>query len=244
MASPWRRSLVLLICSAPAASAYRVACLGGAQPVVASLPRRAAAVAVAGSSSPGPYFGPLRCRSLAPAMLEGGPPAEPTIEDEVFGSIADGLGPVDKALKNMPTLGVAVGANTAIGIAGLLAWVLLPSRVPAVLSVTVAGAATKQVGDRLKEKRRGLVPAAIADMVREVGLKDLNSYQVEQLAKRFDVTPAVFEEQLRSVYARFLAAVTEDEEVAASQISKLANLRRGLGLRWYIQEYISISMCI
>lgn len=174
-------------------------------------------------------------------MLEGGPPPEPTLEEEVFGDMAGGLSALDKALQRMPSMAVGVTANTLIAASAVLAWLITPSRVPALVTVGVASAASKRVGDRLKQRRRDTVPAAIAEMILQSGVKDLSLVKVEELAQRLDVPPDVFEEQLRKIYGEFLQAIAEDEDVTSAQVSKLAALRRNLGLKWNVTEGVHES---
>mmetsp|Transcript_1574 Transcript_1574/g.4005 ORF Transcript_1574/g.4005 Transcript_1574/m.4005 type:complete len:762 (+) Transcript_1574:39-2324(+) len=178
------------------------------------------------------------CRANSAVMLEGGPPPEPTVEEEVFGAMVDQLGTLDKVLKRMPSLALGASANSLIALSAVVAWIITPSRVPTIVTVGVAGAAGKRVGDSLKQKRRETVPAAIAEMILESGIKDLSLVKVEELAKKFDVPADDFDAALRKVYGQFLGAVAEDEDVEAAQVTKLAALRRNLGLKWNVTEAV------
>jgi urease gamma subunit len=174
-------------------------------------------------------------------MLEGGPPPEPTIEEEIFGDMVGELSALDKVLQKMPSTAVSVTANTLIAASAVLAWLITPSRVPALVTVSVASVASKRVGDRLKQRRRETVPAAIAEMILQSGIKDLSLVKVEELARRLNVPPDEFEAQLRKIYGEFLQAVAEDEDVTSAQVSKLAALRRNLGLKWNVTEAVHVS---
>jgi len=89
------------------------------------------------------------------------------------------------------------------------------------------------VGKRLETARRGLVPAAIADMVNQNGLDSLQAKEVAALAKRYDVSPEEFEQQLSAVYSKYLRQLLSEEDgVKTAQIRELSALRRGIGLRW------------
>ena len=49
----------------------------------------------------------------------------------------------------------------------------------------MAGAAGKQVGEKLRNRRRAVVPAAIAEMVNKDGLKRLDRAKVASRAERY-----------------------------------------------------------
>ena len=67
----------------------------------------------------------------------------------------------------------------------------------------------------------------------EGGLHDLKPADVSSLAGRYGVDSDNLEQQLASIYSRFLRALLSDEDSAKpARVSQLGSLRRGLGLKW------------
>mmetsp|Transcript_14755 Transcript_14755/g.43469 ORF Transcript_14755/g.43469 Transcript_14755/m.43469 type:complete len:688 (+) Transcript_14755:2-2065(+) len=234
-----RVSVALLLAATPAVAVSHVARVRAPRP--AHRHARVASVAVVDVRQRGVGLGSSTARGRLPVMLEGGPPPEPSVEEEVFGEMEGELDRFDRLLKRLPTVAVGTSSNALVVLSSIFAWFVTPTRIPAAVTVGVAGAAGKQVGEKLRNRRRAVVPAAIAEMVNKDGLKRLDRAKVARLAERYDVPPELFEEQLRGVYARFLGALVDDEEVEPSDVSKLAALRRGLGLGWKATESIHVA---
>ena len=74
--------------------------------------------------------------------------------------------------------------NALVVLSSIFAWFVTPTRIPAAVTVGVAGAAGKQVGEKLRNRRRAVVPAAIAEMVNKDGLKRLDRAKVAWRAER------------------------------------------------------------
>ena len=101
------------------------------------------------------------------------------------------------------------------------------------------GYAGSRVSKTLRQQRRGVVPAAIADLVRDGGLAALKAEDVAKLQARYDVDPAEFEAQLSEVYARYLRQLINADDNTPAQIKQLGQLRRGIGLRWNATEALN-----
>lgn len=163
-------------------------------------------------------------------------PTEPPEEDDVFEELISELTSSQKLVKALPRAAVKATSISLPLLLGLVGWVLAPMSMGRF--GTVIGAATGSVGykagQKVRQIRRGVVPAAIAEMIQEVegDLKKLDPEEVAELAGRFGVGEEQFEEQLIQVYGRFLRELLQEDTVAASQVSQLGTLRKGLGLDW------------
>ena len=117
----------------------------------------------------------------------------------------------------------------------LLAWFLTPpvGRIAAFGTFLGGGYAGTRVGKSLREQRRSVVPAAIADLVRDGGLASLKPEDVAKLQERYDVDAAEFEAQLSEIYAKYLRQLINADDNTPAQIKQLGQLRRGIGLRCY-----------
>ena len=164
-------------------------------------------------------------------MFSEPPPEEP---DDVFEEMSQELTPLQRKLRALPpfVMGASTGSLTVLS--ALVAWFITPplGRIASVGSMALGGYGGSRVSKTLKEARRGVVPAVIADMVRESGVKGLKPKEVAKLQERYGVDALEFEAQLSSVYARYLRQLLGEDEILPSQISELGALRRGIGLRW------------
>lgn len=152
----------------------------------------------------------------------------------MFADLLNELTASQKIIKALPEGTVKVGAAAIPLLISLVAWVVAPQsmgRFSTLFGVT-GGAAGLKVGQKLRKLRRGVVPAAIAQMIQEAGIRKLDPTEVGKLAGKYGVGAEQFEEQLVSVYGRFLRELLQEDGVAIGQVSELGSLRRGLGLEW------------
>ena len=166
-------------------------------------------------------------------MFAEPPPEEPE-EEDMFADLLNELTASQKIIKALPEGTVKVGAAAIPLLISLVAWVVAPQsmgRFSTLFGVT-GGAAGLKVGQKLRKLRRGVVPAAIAQMIQEAGIRKLDPTEVGKLAGKYGVGAEQFEEQLVSVYGRFLRELLQEDGVAIGQVSELGSLRRGLGLEW------------
>eukprot|EP00966_Prymnesium_polylepis_P080774 1871514-Prymnesium_polylepis.1 len=138
----------------------------------------------------------------------------------------------------MGPLAMGATANTLTVLAALLAWFVTPpvGRVASLVSLGAGGAAGREAGERLKRKRRSVLPAAVAELVQRSGLRDLKPSDVLALGERYGFKPEEVEAEVAVLYGRYLEAAVNQEEAAPAEVSSLAALRRGLGLRWNTTE--------
>ena len=178
-----RVSVALLLAATPAVAVSHVARVRAPRP--AHRHARVASVAVVDVRQRGVRLGSSTARGRLPVMLEGGPPPEPSVEEEVFGEMEGELDRFDRLLKRLPTVAVGTSSNALVVLSSIFAWFVTPTRIPAAVTVGVAGAAGKQVGEKLRNRRRAVVPAAIAEMVNKDGLKRLDRAKVAWRAERY-----------------------------------------------------------
>ena len=166
-------------------------------------------------------------------MFAEPPPEEPEDED-MFEDLLNELTAAQKVIKSLPEGTVKAGAVALPLLISVLGWVLAPSSMGrfSTLFGVAGGTAGFKAGQKLRTLRRGVVPAAIAQMIQESGIRSLDPEEVAKLAGRYGVGAEQFEEQLVTVYGRFLRELLQDDGVAVSQVSELGSLRRGLGLEW------------
>ena len=191
--------------------------------------------------APTPMLSPLIARAPAQHARARGlvlfnepPPEEP--DDDAFSEIMNELTSLQKTLKPLPPLVFGAGVNAVTVLSALLAWFVTPpiGRIAAAGSLAIGGVAGNRVGKRLRDARRGVVPAAIAEMVQLDGVAGLKPKLVAKLADEYSVDPVEFEKQLSSVYARYLRQLLDDSEGAPNMamVRELGTLRRNIGLRW------------
>merc|ERR1740139_148253 len=162
-------------------------------------------------------------------MFAEPPPEEPE-EEDMFADLLNELTASQKIIKALPEGTVKVGAAAIPLLISLVAWVVAPQsmgRFSTLFGVT-GGAAGLKVGRKLRKLRRGVVPAAIAQMIQEAGIRKLDPTEVGKLAGKYGVGAEQSEEQLVSVYGRFLRELLQEDGVAIGQVSELGSLRRGL----------------
>ena len=178
------------------------------------------------------------------AVMFDGVPEEPDDED-AWAEIDAELSPLQKQLKRLNPIAFGGAVNTVTVLSALFAWFITPpmGRVAALGSLAVGSAGGLKAGKVMREARRGLVPSAIADMVRERGLSELRPKEVARLAERYSVNPVEFEKQLSAVYARYLRQLLSESEGQAvpAQVRELGMLRRGIGLRWNATEAAHVA---
>jgi len=181
-------------------------------------------------------------RSMAARMFDG-PPPEDDSEDDVFAQLSESLTPMQKKLRDLSPLAMGATANSITVLSALVAWFLTPpvGRGASLGTLLAGGYGGRRVSKAMRQQRRGVVPAAIADMVRENGVEGLKASDVEKLQARYDVDPVEFEAQLSDVYARYLRQLLDSDESAPAQIRELAQLRRGIGLRWNATEAVHVA---
>lgn len=142
---------------------------------------------------------------------------------------------------------IAMGATTSsltlLGV--LLSWFVTPSfgRVGTFLSVGAGGMAAREGGQKLKRTRRGALPAQLARLVVQSGLDQLKPAQVRALADRLGVGEEELEGAMVRVYSRYLKASVEVVGTSSTEISSLAALRRGLGMKWNSTEMAHVEAC-
>ena len=160
-------------------------------------------------------------------------PPEPEDED-VFEELSADLTPMQQRLKKMNPFVFGTAANSAGVVGAILAWFITPpiGRVAALASLSLGGVGGSQLSKRMRSARRGLVPSAIADMVRERGLDSIRTRDVAALQERYGVDAVEFEAQLSDIYGRFLRQLLGEAEGAPtpSMVRELGCLRRGMGL--------------
>ena len=139
-----------------------------------------------------PLISPLRAPANALRMFSEPPPEEP--DDDAFNELINELSEVQKAIKPLPPFVFGAGVNAVTVISALLAWFVTPpiGRIATLGSLGLGGGAGWQLGKRMRTARRGLVPAAIAEMVKAEGgnLGALKPKAVADLARRYSVEPA------------------------------------------------------
>lgn len=174
-------------------------------------------------------------------MFDGPPPEDPDDMD-AWEELVSELTPLQKQLKKLNPLFFGGAVNTVTVLSALVAWLVTPpmGKVAAVGSLAGGGWAGRRMGKKMREARRGLVPSAVADMVKKNGIGGLKPKDVARLAERFDVDPVEFEQQLSSVYALYLRQLLSEGEGKASpaDVRELGALRRGIGLRWNATEAV------
>jgi len=166
-------------------------------------------------------------------MFNEPPPKPPS--DDIFEEMSEELTTLQKVLKDVSPLAMDFTTNTLTVASAILLWFLVPpiNKLTTIASVGAAGFAGRAGGKKLRRARRGVVPSAIAELVQEQGLRQLNPAAVQALAQRYGVPPDEFAAQLYDIYDRFLKALLDEPDVIKSaEVSQLAALRRGLGLRW------------
>ena len=207
--------------------------LGAAPPRRAALPPRLAAAAATAPSA-ALARAPHMHRAVAPRLFSE-PPPDSSPED-VFEELTEELSQLQRILIDMSPRKFRASQLSLTALTGLAAWFLTPgySKVLASLTVGAAGAGGQKLGRMLAETRRTVVPAAIAQLVQEQGVRELDAADVAALAKRYDVPAERFEEQLQTVYGRYLNALASEPDAPpkASEIGSLAALRKGLSLGW------------
>ena len=177
---------------------------------------------------------PRTC-SAGVRMFNEPPPEEP---DDLFDELVNELTSTQKVLKGWSPMAMSTTSNSLTVLLGLVGWFVSPyGRLSTLIGVTGAGTVGFKAGQKLKQLRRGVVPAAIAELIQESGLRKLDPEEVADLARRYGVESEEFDQQLKKVYGRFLMElVQEEDDVAVSEVSDLAALRRGLGLKWDAAE--------
>jgi len=166
-------------------------------------------------------------------MFAEPPPEEPEDED-MFEDLLNELTAAQKIIKALPEGTVKTGAVALPLLISLLGWVVAPQSMGrfSTLFGLAGGTAGFKAGQKLRKLRRGVVPAAIAQMIQDEGIRNLDPNEVGKLADKYGVGTEQFEEQLVAVYGRFLRELLQEDGVAVSQVSELGSLRRGLGLEW------------
>ena len=179
-------------------------------------------------------------RSRSARMFSEPPPTAADDEDDVFAQISAQLTPMQKRLRGIGPFAMGVTTNGVTVLSALIAWFLTPpaGRIASLGGLLGGGVAGSLVSKSLTKQRKAVVPAVIADMVREVGLQGLKPADVAKLQERYDVNPAEFEAQLSEVYRKYLRVLLDSEENTPAQISELGQLRRGIGLRWNATEAV------
>ena len=114
------------------------------------------------------------------AVMFDGVPEEPDDED-AWAEIDAELSPLQKQLKRLNPIAFGGAVNTVTVLSALFAWFITPpmGRVAALGSLAVGSAGGLKAGKVMREARRGLVPSAIADMVRERGLSELRPKELD-----------------------------------------------------------------
>jgi len=177
-------------------------------------------------------------RTGVPQLFNDVPP-EP--DEDAFQEIVDELTWLQKKVKPLNPFVFGVGVNAATVLTALLAWFATPpiGRVAAAGSLVAGGVGGTKLAKRMREARRGVVPAAIAEMVKFDSIDGLKPKDVAELANRYSVDPVEFEKQLSAVYMRYLRQLlSEDGPPTMAMVKQLGALRRGMGLRWNATEAI------
>ena len=187
------------------------------------------------------HLGSVHChqgatRLPAPSMFsEPPPPEEGGSPDEELDKLLAALTPMQKRLKTFGPFAMDSTANTLVVVSTLLTWFVTPpiGKVGTVLSVTAGGVAGRKLGQSMRSQRKAVLPAAIAELLKSSGVRDMKPLDVQELGERYGYTPEELEDQIASFYGRYLGAmVGYDENVKTAEVSTLAALRRGLGLGW------------
>lgn len=141
---------------------------------------------------------------------------------------------MQQQLKKLGPKSTTFGVTTLTLLSSLVAWFVVPGgRLATLLSLGAGGASGRELGKRLRAQRKAVLPATIAELIKTSGVRDLNPDEIRDLGDRYGLTPEELEEQIKMVYGLYLAAMAEyDDSVQSKEISTLAALRRGLGLRW------------
>ena len=184
----------------------------------------------------------LRLRTVH--MFTEPPPAAPTGDpDDEWDAIIEELTKTQRQLKKLGPKTMGTAAVTLTFFSALFAWFLTPpvGRIATLLSLGAGGAAGGQLADRLKKQRRATLPAVVAELIKESGIRELKPSQVEELGQRYGFEPNELEGELKVLYERYLARVVEEEGSQPSEVSTLAALRRGLGLRWNTTAQIHVA---
>lgn len=197
---------------------------------------------------PRPYM-PAAARGGLPAVIMfDGPPPELPEEEDAWEELSSELSPLQKQLKKLNPMFFGGAVNSVTVLSALTAWFLTPpiGRVAALGSLALGGVGGVQAGKKMRAARRGLVPSAIADLVRKDGITGLKPKEVARLAERYAVDPAEFERQLSAVYARYLRQLLSEGEGEArpAHVRELGALRRGLGLRWNATESVHVAEAV
>ena len=173
----------------------------------------------------------------AAAQMFAEPPAEPP-SDDIFEELSEQLTPMQKRLRGLSPIAMGATTKTVTVLSALIAWFLTPpvGRVASLGSLLAGGYGGSRLSKTMREQRRGVVPAAIADMVKASGLAGLSPKEVAKLQEQYDVDPVEFEAQLSDIYARYLRTLLDADENTPAQIKELGQLRRGMGLRWNATE--------
>lgn len=161
------------------------------------------------------------------------PPPEPP-EEDVWEELINELTTSQKVLKFLPAGAVSATSVTLPVMIGVFGWILAPvsmGRAGALLGAAGASGGFK-AGQKLKELRRGVVPAVIAELIREDGVRKLDPEEIAKLGKQYGVGAEQFEAQLTQVYQLFLQELLQEDAPQISEVSDLGALRRGLGLDW------------
>ena len=167
-------------------------------------------------------------------MFAEPPPEEPDEDDDMFEDLLNELTTAQKIMKVLPPGTAKTGAVALPLVISLLGWVFAPAAAGrfSTLFGLAGGTIGYKAGDKLRRLRRGVVPAAIAEMIQEVGIRKLDPKKVSKLAAKYGVSSDQFEEQLLGVYSRFLREMLQEDGVAISQVTELGAMRKGLGLEW------------
>jgi len=176
-------------------------------------------------------------------MFDGPPPPEPDDED-IFAEISGELTPLQQKLRELSPLAMGATTKSLTVVSAIFAWFLTPpiGRVASLGAVVAGGYGGTRLSKNLRAQRKEVVPAVIADMVREGGFKSLDPTEVAQLADKYGVEAVEFEAQLSSVYARYLRQLLGDaDEIGTKAISELSALRRGIGLKWSTTQQVHVS---
>lgn len=224
--------MLALFCSCATALQPPLHRVGVQQPVGAPLPSAATRPALLSRASV--VLRPRTCSSVR--MFSEPPPEEP--DDDLFEELVSELTSVQKVLKGWSPMTMSTTSNSLTVLLGLAGWFISPyGRLSTLIGVTGASTVGFQAGKKLKQLRRGVVPAAIGELIQESGLRKLDPAEVADLARRYGVEDEEFEQQLAKVYGRFLMElVQEEDDIAVGEVSDLAALRRGLGLTWDAAE--------
>ena len=178
-------------------------------------------------------YQPLVPVRTPPARMFDLPTEEP--DEDAFEEIIGELTGTQKRVKDLNPLIFSTGANAVTVVGALLAWFIVPplGSVGTIGSLGVGGFGGRQLSKKLKKARRGVVPAAIAEMVKKDGIDGLKTKTVQKLAGRYGVTEEEFEAQLSTVYQRYLRQLLGEEKgPSMGMVKELGALRRGIGLRW------------